>query len=497
MSDDAHVSPSAPNIILVCVDQMRFDAMSCAAADAADTPYLDQLATRGNRFTRAYSATPTCVPARVALMTGQSPERHGRYGYREGIDVTRAHPVTLPGTLRDAGYQTHAVGKMHVHPERARIGFDDVQLHDGFLHVGRRLSGGPHHDRDDYLPWLREQTGDPWADYQDTGAGCNAVAARPWEREERLHPTRWVADQSLRFLARRDPTRPFFLYTSFHRPHAPLDPPGWLWEKYRSRPPRQRPVGPWIDRFAEHRRDGEVEAAFATRPEHVHRDARAGYLGSIEFIDLQINRLMEGLSDQGLLENTAILFTSDHGDMMGDHDLHHKAVAYEGSAHIPLLLWLPPALREQWGPTGNVEAICELRDVMPTILDLAGVPIPESVDGHSLRPAVAERAEVRDHLHGEHVISALGHHGMHWIRWGDRKYVWFSGDGHEQLFDLATDPCELTDLAGDPAATEDLAHGRELLIEHLRDREEGFVADGVLTAGRTVQSEASWVREHA
>lgn len=468
---------------------MRADAMGVAGNDSIDTPNLDDLARGGYRFPRAYSATPTCVPARVALLTGKSPALHGRYGYREGISFPDAYPVTLPSVLREHGYQTHAVGKMHVFPDRARCGFDEVELHDGFLHTSRRLTRGPSARIDDYVEFLRRETGDPRADYQDTGIGCNALTARPWEREERLHPTRWVADRSLRFLERRDPTRPFFLYTSFHRPHAPFDPPAWLWEKYREREFGRRPVGDWVSRFDEHRRDHGSEAEFGAQKAAVHQQVRAGYYGSIEFIDLQLNRLREVLSNQGLLEDTVIGFVSDHGDMMGDHDMYRKSVGYEGSARVPLVVHVPPKWRQGWGESREIGTIAELRDVMPTLLGLAGAAVPDGVDGIDLREGT------REHLHGEHLISSLGTQSMQWIRSQRHKYVWFSGDGHEQLFDLEADPHELHDLAGEEPA--ELARHRALLIAELTGREEGFVVDGELVPGRPLRSEASWVAEHA
>lgn len=486
-----------PNLVLVCVDQMRFDAMGCAGNEHIDTPYLDALARRGNRFTRAYSSTPTCIPARVGMLTGTGPETHGRYGYRERINFPDAYPTTLPGTLREHGYQTYGVGKMHVWPERARCGFDDVQLHDGYLHVSRAEHRGASARADDYLPWLRAQTGDPAADYQDTGLGCNSMVARPWEREERLHPTRWVADTSFDFLTRRDPTRPFFLYMSFHRPHAPFDPPGWLWDKYSRREMPERPMGDWVEEFDGFRREGDDEAEFAHRSRPRHDAVKAGYYGSIEFIDFQVNRLLETLHDQGVAENTAILFVSDHGEMLGDHDLYRKSVAYEGSSHIPFLLHLPPRLRKEWGPAGDVDAIVELRDVMPTLLDLAGVPIPAPVTGTSLRRTVRDGAPVRGHLQGEHLVHQLGRHSMQWILSERHKYVWFSGDGREQLFDLVQDPYECVDLVAAGGHTSELARHRELLIGHLEDREEGFVHDGALVPGRPLRSEAEWVRQFA
>src|SRR5699024_3872648 len=170
---------------------------------------------------------------------------------------------------------------------------------------------------------------------------------------------------------------------------------------------------------------------------------------------------------------------------------------YEGSSHIPFLLDLPPRLRQEWGPAGEVDAIVEMRDVMPTLLALAGVPVPEAITGTSLRRAVAEGAAVRDHLQGEHLIHQLGRHSMQWILTARYKYVWFSGDGREQLFDLTEDPYECVDLVAGGGHAGELSRHRDLLIARLADREEGFVQDGALVPGRPLRSEADWVREFA
>ncbi len=173
-----------PNIVLICVDQMRGDALSAAGHPVVRTPYLDSLAAEGTSFSHAYSATPTCVPARVALMTGQGPSSHGRLGYREGVPFGVAHTVTMPGVLRQHGYQTQAIGKMRVYPERERAGFDDVRLHDGFLHYARRESGRNLAMIDDYITWLRRQPGMAEAADTDHGVGCNSLMARPWDKLE-------------------------------------------------------------------------------------------------------------------------------------------------------------------------------------------------------------------------------------------------------------------------------------------------------------------------
>ncbi|MDR6989393.1 arylsulfatase A-like enzyme [Paenarthrobacter nitroguajacolicus] len=148
-----------PNVILICVDEWRGDCLSSDGHPYVETPHLDELARNGVRFSKAYSATPSCVPARAALFTGQSQERHGRVGYNDGVPFHAVHPVTIQDEFRKGGYHTQAIGKMHVWPERSRLGFDDVILHDGYLHHARREHGQNFPKFDDYVPWLRRQPG--------------------------------------------------------------------------------------------------------------------------------------------------------------------------------------------------------------------------------------------------------------------------------------------------------------------------------------------------
>ena len=427
------------------------------------------------RFSRAYSATPTCVPSRVALMTGQSQERHGRVGYQDGVPFERAHPVTMPGEFRRGGYQTQAIGKMHIYPERSRIGFDDITLHDGFLHFSRRHQRRQFEFFDDYVTWLRRQPGsNPTADYFDHGLNCNSVVARPWDKAEELHPTTWVGSQTIDWLYRRDPTRPFFLYLSFHRPHPPYDPPAWAFDQYLDLPPYEPKVGDWVDHYAEHRQDGVPDAFVGELdPKMIHR-ARAGYYGHMAHIDQQVNRIREALVDFGVAENTVIAFVSDHGEMMGDHHMYRKGYGFEGSAHIPFLLSEGGAPKTGAGRV--VDEVVELRDVMPTLLDYAGLPVPDSCDGRSLVPFLrGENPEWREWLHGEH--TTLGQ-SLQWVTDGRTKYLWASGRGTEELFDLTVDPDELHNLADDPQHADLLTLWRGRLIEALRDREEGYVDDG-------------------
>ena len=480
-----------PNVMVICVDQMRGDAMSGAGHPVVKTPHLDEIAGQGTRFANAYSATPTCVPARVALFTGQSQERHGRTGYRDGIPFTEAHPVTMQGVLRENGYQTQAIGKMHVFPERSRCGFDDVRLHDGFLHFGRRAGGRHLEANDDYLTWLRRQPGmDAHADYFDDGVGCNSMVSIPWNRDEYLHPTNWVVHETLDWLQRRDPTMPFFSYVSFHRPHAPFNPPQWAFDQYYFRDRVEPPRGDWIEDFEEFRHDDYHQTVMGRLDPETHHRTTSGYYGLISHIDLQINRLLEGLADHELLDDTVIIFVSDHGDMMGDHDMYRKSVGYEGSAHVPMIVRPAPRFAPD-APRGQVVTdVTELRDIMPTVLDLAGVAIPATVDGRSLVPHATGAADDhwRSEIHGEHTHFGQS---LQWVTDGRRKYLWASAKGIEQFFDLDSDPQELHNLINDPTRSAEIDDWRQRLIGYLDGREEGFVRDGQLITGRPVQSERS------
>ncbi len=485
-----------PNVILICVDEWRGDCLSADGHPYVETPHLDDLARNGVRFSKGYSATPSCVPARVALFTGQSQERHGRVGYNDGVPFHAVHPVTVQGEFRKGGYHTQAIGKMHVWPERSRLDFDDVILHDGYLHHARQEHQQHFAKFDDYVPWLRRQPGmGPDVEYFDHGVNCNSIVARPWDKAENLHPTHWIGTQAIEWMHRRDPVKPFFLYLSFHRPHPPYDPPSWAFEQYLNIPPYEAVEGDWEQHWDDHRQDGNYQASYGRIPDRVVHRARAGYYGLMAQIDLQINRIKESLADFGLHENTVIAFTSDHGEMMGDHHMFRKAVPYEGSSRVPFIIANSPAAPKA-ARGAVVDHVVELRDIMPTLLDLAGLPIPDSVDGRSLAPIVrGESSEaVREVLHGEHVYWGQN---LHWLTDGHHKYIWGSGEGTEELFNLDADPQERHNLADDPANLGDLQSWRQRMVETLRDREEGYVVDGALTPGAQVVAMLRHAREKA
>lgn len=479
-----------PNILLITTDQMRGDCLGILGHPVVETPHLDTMAHRGVIFTNAYSAVPSCIAARAAIMTGLSQKSHGRVGYQDRVEWNYKH--YLAGELAKAGYHTQSVGKMHVHPARSLCGFHNVILHDGYLHTyrsGECKSSESWFNTDDYLPWLREKLGYD-ADIIDTGLDCNSWVARPWIYPEHLHPTNWLVDQSIDFLRRRDPGKPFFLMMSFVRPHSPLDPPQYYYDMYINEDIPEPIIGDWADTED---KDGEglvYNGIGGKINDKALKRARAAYYGSITHVDHQIGRFLQAMFDADVLDNTIILFTSDHGDLLGDHNWVRKSLPYEGSASVPFILYDPG--NNLGLKSGSVVSnIVELRDIMPTLLDAAGVDIPEEVEGQSVIPlARGENVPWREYLHGEHSYGRLSNH---YIVTEKDKYIWFSQTGEEQYFDLEKDPKELHNAINDDEYKDRIEYLRKLLIKELEDREEGYSDGKKLIVGRKPKATLSHI----
>lgn len=466
-----------PNILFVCVDQWRADCLGFAGHPVVETPHLDRLALDSVNFTQAYTSSPSCIASRAAMLTGLSQRHHGFVGYQDGVNWD--YDISLPQLLTDAGYQTQCIGKMHVSPARNAFGFQNVILHDGYLHM-ERYQNTDVAQVDDYLPWLQAKLKSSEADYIDTGLGCNGYAVRPWIYDEALHPTTWVTTQGVDFLRRRDPTRPFFLMMSYHRPHPPLDPPKDFLERYLNKSLPDLPLGDWVD--------FDLPRPSFDSPipqDSVQIDlARRAYYAQISHLDFQLNRMLMALFSAGELANTAIVFTSDHGDMLYDHHQVAKSVPFDGSARIPLMIRPPAGSRKAGFQLGqSIDDVVELRDLLPTFCDIAKKDVPDGVDGRSLiNLCKGEANNWREFIHGEHTLRERS---TQWVTDGKEKYVWFSQTGRELLFDLVEDPQELRDVSNTRQAR--TSYWRARLVESLDGREEGFVQNGELVAGQQQQ----------
>ncbi len=266
---------------------------------------------------------------------------------------------------------------------------------------------------------------------------------------------------------------PFFLNVSFHQPHQPLTPPQFYYDKYMAMDLPEPVVGDWARVYDGPQRGLPIATWRACFEPIVQKQYQAAYYGCIEHIDHQIGRIMEVLP-----RDTVIVFTSDHGEMLGDHQWIRKRNAYEPSARVPLLLRMPG--RAEGAQHRVMDEPVELMDIMPTLLEAAGAPAPEGVDGRSLLPLLRGEGGWRDYVHGECSAVPTLNSGQQYVTDGRRKYVWLPGCGQEQFFDLEADPRELHDLAADPTRADEIALWRGRLVAELEGRPEGFVVDGKL-----------------
>ena len=348
-------------------------------------------------------------------------------------------------------------------PYQTSFGFDEMHTH-----IGSSVSA------DDYGRWLRDRGGD---DRRSTGLGAQPTDARPWHREESEHPSNWTTKRALEFLERRDPDRPFFLTVSYVRPHAPLDPPRAYWDQYIVLDLPDPVMGNWVDRL--HADQRHVSRFVREEPTRRADRMRAAYYALITHIDHQLNRILEGLQwEHEVRGETVIVFTAVHGEMLGDHRHWAKQALYEGAARVPMLVDLPEGV----GPdqaVGPIDRPVGLEDVTPTMLELAGAEVPDTVEGQSLLDVIADpnASAHRSFYHGETGSQPASH----FLAGEDTKKIWFSEQGEALLFDVAADPLETTDLSRDPAQRATIERYRPALADRLADRPEGFVRDARLT----------------
>ncbi len=457
-----------PNFILIHTDQFREDCLGISGKrKGIFTPHLDDIAVRGMRFTAAYSTCPVCIPQRMTMMSGQLAKTHGVF---KNVGIPHFPFVhTLPGELGKGGYQTAHVGRtMHLYPEDEPYGFEHF------------VPGNPHSKCDLFHQYIESNAPEGSGGLFGTGTGTNSTYAVPWHLPDHMHHTQWTTERALEFLRERDSDRPFMISVGYYAPHGPANPPRFHYDRYYGMDDLDDPViGDWAIPPVANIRAGSG-SYIKLEGEHL-KSCRAAYYGNISFIDAQVGRILSAAGP-----NTYIIFTADHGEMLGDHYHYHKCFPYEGSAHIPFLVC---------GPGIDCLQTCDRtvgwHDVMPTLLDLAGLPIPDSVDGSSIAPLLMGRkAQWRDYIHGECCLNhrprlpgqqiegnAAFEGGMQYLTDGTTKYIWFPHSGREMLFGLVNDPHESHDLANDAEHEETAALWRSRLIKELDGRPEGF-SDG-------------------
>lgn len=456
-----------PNILLIMPDQMRGDCLSLEGHPCIQTPNIDAIGGGGTHFHRAYTTCPSCIPARRALLTGMHPANNGMPGFIGGCPI---ETPTLPDELRRAGYLTALVGRsMHQFPEEVPYGYDE------------RIKGSTYDRNDQYAAEL-ERVFPGSGGVRSCGLPNNGWAARPWHLPDAWHPTAWVVNRSRELIARAGGPQPLFLTTSFYAPHPPLLPPQCYYDRYYNCDDLPAPaIGDWATPPPNDGLGLGLESPRVKLDGMRLRIAQAGYFGLINHIDDQLWWLLHEFRQLSRAQGRpwVVVFTSDHGEMLGDHYYFRKVEPYEGSARIPLLMQASPDLEFTGGQT--IESPVCLEDIMPTLLDLAGRALPDNLDGRSLVSTLRGGADgVREVLHGEHAPCYPGSQPHQFMTDGREKYIWRTDDGSEQLFDLTADPHECNDLAGDAARIDPW---RNRMAAQLKDRSEGFSDGEKLIAG--------------
>ncbi|MBL7199594.1 MAG: sulfatase-like hydrolase/transferase [Anaerolineae bacterium] len=418
-----------PNILFFLPDQHRRDWLSCHGSVPLVTPHIDALASRGVRFTRAYCPSPLCAPARASLASGR------RYGRTSVRDNSQNYPLALPTyyqSLRDAGYRVGGIGKFDLHkntqdPENLYWGLNGSRLlaewgfTDGIDNEGK-LDGSS-----SYRHW-----GEPRGPYLQFLADRGLAEAYVREHETRgehfdayvtalpddAYCDNWLSDNGLTILETFPRDRPWHLVVNFSGPHNPMDVTARMSRRWET-----APMPPAHDNAGDD-------------PDGILRRRRY-YAAMIENIDRQVGRLVRAVAERGELENTIILYSSDHGEMLGDHDRWGKGVWYEPSVGIPLIVAGPGV-----GERVVSDALVSLHDLAATLIDYAGsAPLP-GMDALSLRPLL----EGRTAEHRSHITGGL----QRWQMVLDRRFKLVLGAGESPLlYDPADDPWEDVNRAPD------------------------------------------------
>ncbi|MCC2684257.1 MAG: hypothetical protein K0R75_1156 [Paenibacillaceae bacterium] len=424
-----------PNVLFILDDQHRFDYLGCMGADFVRTPNIDRLAERGMLFTRCTSNSPLCVPARISLATGMQP---ARLGLVDNSHVLSPDLPTLYQRFRDNDYRVHCVGKLDLNkpdhyngrygdrPQAYRWGFTHPEECEGKSHAGSSPTPiGP------YTHYLEER-GMLTTFYQDYRNRGKKKGFDNWYHDSAL-PTEafedcYIGRRAAEWIDRVPDDFPWFSFVSFVGPHSPFDPPTEYAERYRN---AEMPAAA----IPTDSRPDWVRRRFETGDKQAIEGARRQYCAAIEAIDDQIGDILAALERRGMMDNTYILFSSDHGEMIGDHGAFGKTMAYEASAHVPLIVAGP-------GIAGGrvSDALIELIDLNATAGELAGLAPAAPMD--SLSFAGLLRGE-RDAHRSEAISSGKFYRSIRNDRY---KLIDNIGDMKE-LFNLTDDPYELHNLA--------------------------------------------------
>ena len=498
-------APRRPNVLFIMTDQQRFDCLGANGNRIIKTPNLDRLAARSANFSHTFVQAPVCVPSRACFFTGRYPHAHRN---RVNYTTLDSDEIMMNARLQTAGYRTALIGKTHLYycypptPEEAgRTGFDVVELHDGVSYTDQWS---------DYAKWRAAH--DPMHEIHYRRLATSVAGLRgklppdgnPYRAaiDERYTDTTWTGLRTrhwLRELAGGD--KPFFLFSSFWKPHSPFEVPepfDSLYNDVEIPLPKQQTLEdikrlppPLVSLILRGKKP----------PYDMDRDqlqwAYRSYYASISHIDREVGLILDTLEETGQAENTIVVFTSDHGDQLLEHGLMGKNVFFEASVRVPFMIGLPGRVQ-----AGRRDEFAESIDLLPTLFELIGLEEPYGCHGRSLVPlisGVGRPPEARDAVFAENVIPEVitsgsndftfeKGRGVKGIRHPDAKMVrtrqWkynYYPEGFAELYDLVNDPMEEHNLAADAK--------RKPVVDEMKGR----ILDWQITAAETDQIAPRWL----
>ncbi len=463
------------NILFLMSDQHRGDFLGASGNDWIVSPNLDDLAKEGVIFRKAYSSVPSCTPARTAIFTGLSPWNHGMLGYMG--EASQTYECEMPALFSQKGYTTHAVGKNHFGPPSNTHGYKNVELEEGWHSVIKEDF------KCDYQKWFEKVA--PEYDFNATGLGyTDHRGGISFKFSDSLHATYWTAERAVSFIeTNREGQGPWFLKVSFQRPHPPFDPPERWLEYYRNTDIPLPGVSGWArEKYPE--KMGDIRetpnATHGIYPDYQIRESLEAYAAGISFVDEQIGRIIAALKESHQYKNTLILYTADHGDMMGDQYMWRKCRPYEPSVRVPMIIRWPETLHLKAKRGQSRSELVELRDIFPTFADVADLDIPAAIDGESMLGILDGNQEWRQLLDLEHSLIYEKDNAWVALTDGKYKYIYFTLTGEEQLFDLENDPCEFSNIVANSDGRQLHDYWYQEMVEHLKVRGDEWVLNNTL-----------------
>ena len=440
-----------PNVLWICTDQQRHDTIRSLGNPHINTPCIDSLVGEGVAFTQAYAQSPVCTPSRAAFMTGRYPRTTK---CRQNGQALPPNEKLVSRLFADDGYTCGLAGKLHL--ATCANGVAEARIDDGYSVFHWSHHPQPDWPENAYTQWLHTK-GTSW---EEVYGGASTDYIKHGVPEE-YNQTTWCADSAIEFIHEQNGAPWFFSYNCF-APHHPFDPPEEFLARYNPDDmplPKARPdeletktTYQQLDgKFSHNDPEGYDITKMTDRDK---REVTAAYYAMVELIDKQVGRMVAALEETGQLENTIVIFMSDHGEMLGDHGLFLKGPHfYDEAVRVPLII----SWKDRFAANLRADCLMELIDITPTLLEAAEIDVPKTIQGRSLMPILLSQREAghhRDYVFSEYYNAWTHKHSYaSMLRTREEKIVVYHGTDQGELYDLKNDPDEFENLWNSPEHT--------------------------------------------